>query len=158
MNVQFWSSLDFDALQGGLLIFLCFVFLITHLFVSLDFLPFDYTSLCTRSSFHRTHLGYLQYKRTRQIIRYRVTATLRRPQIKQNTASNEGGGDRREHRIILTKYEACTLRSFRKFLIRDANNFDKGIITMINIVYFSIYSLLSFSIFFILVLLSLFYI
>ena len=30
--------------------------------------------------------------RTRQIIRYRATATLWRPQIKQYTASNEGGG------------------------------------------------------------------
>ena len=30
--------------------------------------------------------------RTRQIIRYRATATLRRPQIKQYTASNEGVG------------------------------------------------------------------
>ena len=30
--------------------------------------------------------------RTRQIIRYRATATLRRPQIKQYTASNKGGG------------------------------------------------------------------
>ena len=29
---------------------------------------------------------------TRQIIRYRATATLRRPHIKQFTASNEGGG------------------------------------------------------------------
>ena len=38
--------------------------------------------------------------RTRQIIRYRATATLRRPQIKQYTASNEGGGvlqNQREH-------------------------------------------------------------
>ena len=30
--------------------------------------------------------------KTRQIIRYRETATVRRPQIKQYTASNEGGG------------------------------------------------------------------
>ena len=32
----------------------------------------------------------LKCKRTRQIIRYRATVTLRRPQIKQYTASNEG--------------------------------------------------------------------
>ena len=31
-------------------------------------------------------------RRTRQIIRYRATANLRRPHIKQYTASNEGGG------------------------------------------------------------------
>ena len=31
------------------------------------------------------------FSRTRQIIRYRETATLRRPQIKQNTASKEQG-------------------------------------------------------------------
>ena len=47
---------------------------------------------------------------TRQIIRYRATATLRRPQMKQYTASNGGGGftkvEKVEHDIILTKYEA----------------------------------------------------
>ena len=31
-------------------------------------------------------------KEQRQIIRYRATATIRRPQTKQYTASNEGGG------------------------------------------------------------------
>ena len=49
------------------------------------------------------------WERTRQIIRYRATATPRRPQIKQCTASKkEGGGlqNQREHHIILTKYEA----------------------------------------------------
>ena len=46
------------------------------------------------------------YSRTRQIIRYQSTATLRRPKIKQYTASNEGGGlqNQRQHHIILTKY------------------------------------------------------
>ena len=50
----------------------------------------------------------LAFRRTRQIIRYRATATFRRPQIKQNTASKQGGGleNQREHHIILTKYEA----------------------------------------------------
>ena len=40
--------------------------------------------------------------RTRQIIRYRATATLRRPQIKQYTASKEGVGlqNKREHHMI----------------------------------------------------------
>ena len=32
-----------------------------------------------------------ELKQTRQIIRYRATVTLRRPQIKQYIASNEGG-------------------------------------------------------------------
>ena len=32
------------------------------------------------------------FERTRQIIRCRVTATLRRPQTKQDTASNKGWG------------------------------------------------------------------
>ena len=46
--------------------------------------------------------------RTRQIIRYQATVTLRRPRIKQYATSNEGGGvqNQREHHIILilTKY------------------------------------------------------
>ena len=46
------------------------------------------------------------YFGTRQIIRYRATATLRRPQIKQYTISNERGlQNQREHHIILTNYE-----------------------------------------------------
>ena len=46
--------------------------------------------------------------RTRQIIRYRATANLQRPQIKHNTASKWGGGvqNQRRHHIILTKYIA----------------------------------------------------
>ena len=46
------------------------------------------------------------FKRTRQVIRYRATVTLRRLQIKQYTASNEGGGlqNQREHPKILIKY------------------------------------------------------
>ena len=50
----------------------------------------------------------IEYKRTRQIIRYRETATLRRPQIKQYTDSKDEGGvqTQRKHHIILTKYEA----------------------------------------------------
>ena len=45
---------------------------------------------------------------TRTIIRYRVAATLRQPQIKQDTASNKGEGlqNQRDHHIILTKYDA----------------------------------------------------
>ena len=47
--------------------------------------------------------------RTRQIIRYRATATLRRPQIKRYTASNEVGvHNQQEHHILLTKYEASS--------------------------------------------------
>ena len=43
-----------------------------------------------------------------RVIRYQVTATRHRPQIKQFTASNEGEGvqNQLEHRIILTMYEA----------------------------------------------------
>ena len=54
--------------------------------------------------------------RTRQIIRYRATATIWRPQMKRYTASNEmrgGGGEglpnqqeRHTKCIVLTKYEA----------------------------------------------------
>ena len=45
--------------------------------------------------------------RTTQNIRYRATATLRRLQIKQYVASNEGGGqNQREHPKILIKYIA----------------------------------------------------
>ena len=44
--------------------------------------------------------------RTRQIIRYRATATLRRPQNKQYSAQNWGVQNKQEHHIILTKYEA----------------------------------------------------
>ena len=51
-----------------------------------------------------------EFLKTRQIIRYRASATLRRLQIKQYTASKEGGGgllqNQREHHMILTKYEA----------------------------------------------------
>ena len=45
---------------------------------------------------------------TRQIIRYRATVILRRPQIKKYIASNEGGGlqNQRENHIIFTEYEA----------------------------------------------------
>ena len=32
------------------------------------------------------------FTRTREIVRYRATSTLQRPQIKQNTVSNEGRG------------------------------------------------------------------
>ena len=47
------------------------------------------------------------FTRTRQIIRYWATAILRRLQIKQYTASNEGGDtNRREHPKILIKYAA----------------------------------------------------
>ena len=51
---------------------------------------------------------YAILTKTRQIIRYRATATLRRPQIKQCIASIEGWGlqSQREHQIILTKYVA----------------------------------------------------
>ena len=46
------------------------------------------------------------YARKKQIIRYRATATLRRVQIKQYTASNERGGlqNQRERPKILIKY------------------------------------------------------
>ena len=47
--------------------------------------------------------------RTRtMIIRHRVEATLRQPQIKQDTASKKGERlqNQRKHHIILTKYEA----------------------------------------------------
>ena len=37
-------------------------------------------------------LDRFTHTRTGQIIRYRATATLWRPQIKQYTASNDGGG------------------------------------------------------------------
>ena len=61
---------------------------------------------------------------TRQIIRYRATATLRRSPIKHNNASNEKGlQHQREHHIILTKYEAVHPTGV---LIRDANYFDKS--------------------------------
>ena len=44
---------------------------------------------------------YCVYERgTRQIIRYRATATLRRPQIKQYTASKEGEGYKTNGNII----------------------------------------------------------
>ena len=48
--------------------------------------------------------------RTRQIIRYRASASLWRPLY---TASNEGGGlqNKQEHHIILTKYEAVHLKA-----------------------------------------------
>ena len=50
--------------------------------------------------------GISSCSRTRQIIRYRVTATLRRSQIKQYTALNERVLQiQQDHHIILTKYE-----------------------------------------------------
>ena len=53
---------------------------------------------CNRTYFFK----YQTCKRTRQIILYRATATLRRPQITQCTASNEGGGlqNQRERHIM----------------------------------------------------------
>ena len=50
----------------------------------------------------------LLLKRARQINRCLVTANLRRPQIKQDTASNEWDvvQNQYEHHIILTKYKA----------------------------------------------------
>ena len=50
-------------------------------------------------------LDRFTHTRTGQIIRYRATATLWRPQMKQSTASNKGGGvtkveNQREHHII----------------------------------------------------------
>ena len=46
--------------------------------------------------------------RTRQIIRNRAAATLRRPQEKQHIVSNEGClQNQREHHIILTKDEVA---------------------------------------------------
>ena len=46
-------------------------------------------------------------ERTSQIIRCRETATLLRPQTKQDTASIEGGlQNQREQHIVLIKYEA----------------------------------------------------
>ena len=55
----------------------------------------------------RTDLGR-SVGRTRQIIRYPATATLRRQQNKQYSASNRGVGvqTQQEHHTILTKYEA----------------------------------------------------
>ena len=48
-----------------------------------------------------------KFERTRQIIRYRATATIKRPQINQYIASNKGAGLQTwEHHIIFTKYEA----------------------------------------------------
>ena len=44
-----------------------------------------------------------QRSRTRQIIQYRATATLRRPQIQQHTAQKEGGGglqNSQGHKVI----------------------------------------------------------
>ena len=44
---------------------------------------------------------------TKQVIRCRITVTLRRPQIQQYTASNDDGVTKPTgHHIILTKYEA----------------------------------------------------
>ena len=70
----------------------------------------------------------LSIPRTRQIIRYRATATLRRLQIKQYTASNDGRGYKTHGNI--PKFWLCSGAPdscFRKlFLIRDAKNFDKS--------------------------------
>ena len=58
--------------------------------------------------------------RTRRIFRYRVAATLRRLQIKQDTASNEKGGlqKQREHHIILKMYDAMDATAGRKIIPR----------------------------------------
>ena len=45
----------------------------------------------------------LTYQRTIQIIRYRATATLRRPSIKHSIKRGVGLQNQREHHIILTK-------------------------------------------------------
>ena len=51
-------------------------------------------------------VSYVVIIRTIHIIRYRATATLRRPQIYHNTASEERGiHNQREHHKIQTKYE-----------------------------------------------------
>ena len=42
-----------------------------------------------------------QIKRTRQIIRYRATATLRRPQKKNNIQPQNGGGGYKTNRNII---------------------------------------------------------
>ena len=70
---------------------------------------FSYLNVCIEW-FGESHLRATVYKftRTRQIIRYRATATLRRPQNKQYSASKLGEvlQNQQEHYIILTKYEA----------------------------------------------------
>ena len=78
-----------------------------------------------------------KHVRTRQVTRYRATATLWRLQIQRYTASNEVGWvpNQQEHYtkcIILTKYEpdepdgVPDERFGKLFLINDANYFDKS--------------------------------
>ena len=69
--------------------------------------------LCLYSYSHRLCMTVslvgiiVTFIRKRQIIRYRATVTLRRPQIKHHNPSNEMGRvqSQREHHIILTKCE-----------------------------------------------------
>ena len=52
------------------------------------------------SSNSRLHQMIIELTKTRQIIQYRAAATLRRPQIKQYTASNGGGGYKEQNIVI----------------------------------------------------------
>ena len=79
--------------------------------------------LFNTSTSDRVLACYQPYTRRRRIIRYRATATIRRPQIKQYTASNEEGlQNQREQHIILTKYKAV-----HPTVVSD-NNSSSGII------------------------------
>ena len=67
---------------------------------------------------------------TRQI-RFRVTATLRQPQIKQSTALNEGGCTKptgTSYNFDKVWSGAPNGRFGKLYIIKDANNFDKSVI------------------------------
>ena len=69
--------------------------------------PVEYVS-STRGRMWQIYYSYFSW--TRQIIRYRATATLRRPKIKQCIASKgEGGTEPTGTSYNLTKYEAVHL-------------------------------------------------
>ena len=62
-------------------------------------------------------------KRTRQIIRYRATATLRRPQKSNIQPQNRGElQNQQEYHIIFTKFEAVHQTAVWKLRIGQVND------------------------------------
>ena len=80
--------------------------------------------LCNKCIPNSTHL-----RRTRQIIRYRATATLRRLQIKQYTASNEGGGDTKPTGTSQNFDKVCSGAPFQRYA-REVINKDSAHVRM----------------------------